>query len=514
MNRKFAFVILVLSSVLQGGFGFSIPGVSIQQFTDGQEIPVMVNELDSVETQLPFKYSEMKYCPAIKKEEVDENLGSLILGEVTESSGYRVIMNSKSDLVCQKVCQLDLTDKDVRDFRWMIDRNYRQNLVIDNLPAYVNRSGKHLIGVPIGFKKKGEYYLNNHLRFTIHVYPVTTGERPAFRIVGFEVEPFSLAYLLGENNHQTTYDLPCRSGGEVSHTLPHFPLQPGIVLYSYDVVFRQTTKPFASRWDVYKFLGNENIHWISLTFSLVINLILTSIITQILRNALRNDIRFYNELDKTDDVLDNVGWKQVQNDAFRPPRSPLLLSVLIGTGTQIVTMTGFLLLFTLIGFASETHRGSLVTTCIILYVFLGFVAGLVSARIYKMLQGVHWLWCTIFTAMFYPATCFIIFNIINLFLVAERSSGSVPFTVFVALIALWFGISAPLVFLGGLIGYKSPAITHPCHTNPVRLLDRRCHPIRVSSSSLSPHSSVLSASSFISSSRQCGIIISITFSHF
>lgn len=37
----------------------------------------------------------------------------------------------------------------------------------------------------------------------------------------------------------------------------------------------------------------------------------------------------------------------------------------------------------------------------------------------------------------------------------------------VLLIALWFLVSVPLVFLGGFIGYKKPTIKNPCKSYPI-----------------------------------------------
>ena len=40
-----------------------------------------------------------------------------------------------------------------------------------------------------------------------------------------------------------------------------------------------------------------------------------------------------------DDAQEEFGWKLVHGDVFRPPGKGMLLSVMLGTGTQVVTMT-------------------------------------------------------------------------------------------------------------------------------------------------------------------------------
>ena len=51
---------------------------------------------------------------------------------------------------------------------------------------------------------------------------------------------------------------------------------------------------------------------------------------------------------------------------------------------------------------------------------------------------------------------FAIFFVLNLVLWAEKSSAAIPFGTLVALLALWFGISVPLVFVGAYFGFRKP----------------------------------------------------------
>ena len=57
---------------------------------------------------------------------------------------------------------------------------------------------------------------------------------------------------------------------------------------------------------------------------------------------------------------------------------------------QIIIMTFITLFFACLGFLSPANRGSLATTAIVLFVFLGCPAGYVSARLYKTFGGERW----------------------------------------------------------------------------------------------------------------------------
>eukprot|EP00002_Diphylleia_rotans_P009050 TRINITY_DN1906_c0_g1_i5.p1 TRINITY_DN1906_c0_g1~~TRINITY_DN1906_c0_g1_i5.p1 ORF type:complete len:287 (+),score=53.98 TRINITY_DN1906_c0_g1_i5:366-1226(+) len=125
------------------------------------------------------------------------------------------------------------------------------------------------------------------------------------------------------------------------------------------------------------------------------------------------------------------------------------------------------MVFAIFGFLSPANRGGLLTAVIIMFVFMGIFAGYASARNYKMFKGPGWKRCVVMTATFYPGIVFGIFFILNFFIWGEKSSGAIPFTTLLALLALWFGISVPLVCLGSYFGFKKEAIEHPVRTNQI-----------------------------------------------
>lgn len=130
-------------------------------------------------------------------------------------------------------------------------------------------------------------------------------------------------------------------------------------------------------------------------------------------------------------------------------------------------MSVVVLFFAMLGFLSPAHRGGLLTTVLILFVFMGIFAGFYSSRLYKMFKGENWKSNGVLTALLFPGTCFLIFFLLNFALVAERSSGAVPFGTLVTILVLWFGISVPLTFLGALLGFRAPEIKNPCQVNRI-----------------------------------------------
>lgn len=49
---------------------------------------------------------------------------------------------------------------------------------------------------------------------------------------------------------------------------------------------------------------------------------------------------------------------------------------------------------------------------------------------------------------------FSLFFIMNLVLWGKGSSAAIPFSTLVALLALWFGVSVPLTFIGAYFGFR------------------------------------------------------------
>lgn len=188
----------------------------------------------------------------------------------------------------------------------------------------------------------------------------------------------------------------------------------------------------------------------------------------IMLRTLHKDIASYNEIQSLEDAQEESGWKLVHGDVFRPPQfSPMMLSVLAGSGLQILAMTVCTMICALFGLTSPSNRGGLITTLLLLYVFMGSFAGYSSARVYKLFGGKEWKKNTVLTAALYPGTMGIMFLFVNTFVAYWGSSTATPITTLFALILLWIGVSTPLVFVGSFFGFKKETIEVPVRTNQI-----------------------------------------------
>uniref|UniRef100_A0A0E0E300 Transmembrane 9 superfamily member n=1 Tax=Oryza meridionalis TaxID=40149 RepID=A0A0E0E300_9ORYZ len=463
----------LLLSAASPARAFYLPGVAPRDFQKDDELQVKVNKLSSTKTQLPYDYYFLDYCKPEAIKNSAENLGEVLRGDRIENSVYNFKM--RRDETCKVVCRSKLSPEAAKNFKEKIDDEYRVNMILDNLPVVVPRQTREGSQTPsfehgyrVGYKLKDDkYYINNHLSFKVlyHEDP----NSPDARIVGFHVIPSSIKHEYSAWDDKNPTVQTCNANNKItpgSHT-PQDVVPEAYVVFSYDVTFEASEIIWASRWDVYLLSSDSQIHWFSIINSLMIVLFLSGMVAMIMMRTLYKDIANYNQLDNQDEAQEETGWKLVHGDVFRPPVHSGLLCVYVGTGVQFFGMTLVTMMFALLGFLSPANRGGLMTAMVLLWVFMGVLAGYTSSRLYKMFKGTEWKKITLKTAFMFPGIIFALFFFLNALIWGEKSSGAVPFGTMFALFLLWFGISVPLVFVGSFLGFKQPAIEDPVKTNKI-----------------------------------------------
>uniref|UniRef100_A0A8C1MFZ4 Transmembrane 9 superfamily member n=1 Tax=Cyprinus carpio TaxID=7962 RepID=A0A8C1MFZ4_CYPCA len=476
LNPRFIFLLSL--TVVSSSFGFYLPGLAPVSFCEEKskgdtDIQLFVNRLDSVESVLPYEYDAFDFCKDTDERRPSENLGQVLFGERIETSPYKFTF--KSDKACVKVCTKSYDagskeDKLKLDFlKKGMELNYQHHWIVDNMPVtwcYIVEGNQKVCnpGFPIGclvnqegkpkdacvinadFNKKNAYYIFNHVDITIFYHSGDETNGMSARLVAATLEPRSVKH---SNDDKPTCDgTPMDIPAEFKNNLK--------VTYTYSIQFKQNDDiRWASRWDyILVSMPHTNIQWFSIMNSLVIVLFLSGMVAMIMLRTLHKDIARYNQMDQ-EEAQEESGWKQVHGDVFRPPRMGMLLSVFLGQGTQVFIMTFITLFLACLGFLSPANRGALMTCSVVLWVLLGTPAGYVSARLYKS------------NMLCFCRIVFVDFFLMNLILWVEGSSAAIPFGTLVAILALWFGISVPLTFVGAYFGFKKPGIEPPVRTNQI-----------------------------------------------
>uniref|UniRef100_A0A8C1DHJ1 Transmembrane 9 superfamily member n=1 Tax=Cyprinus carpio carpio TaxID=630221 RepID=A0A8C1DHJ1_CYPCA len=461
-------------------------------------IELFVNRLDSVESVLPYEYTAFDFCYDESEKRPSENLGQVLFGERIEPSPYK--FSFKKNMECQSVCPKSYNTEKAEDkaklefLKKGMLLNYQHHWIVDNMPVtwcydvednqkfcnpgfpigcYVTDTGraKDACVVNADFNDKDTFYIFNHVDITIF-YHVVENEAAGARLVAAKLEPKSYKHTNWEKPDCT--GPPMSLGNKFSGEIK--------IPYTYSVKFvEDKTIRWASRWDyILESMPHTNIQWFSIMNSLVIVLFLSGMVAMIMLRTLHKDIARYNQMDSVEDAQEEFGWKLVHGDVFRPPRKGMLLSVFLGSGTQIFIMTFVTLFFACLGFLSPANRGALMTCAVVLWVLLGTPAGYVAARYYKSFGGEKWKTNVLLTAFLCPGwvneeinnsfelkVVFADFFVMNLILWGEGSSAAMPFGTLVAILALWFCISVPLTFIGAYFGFKKSGIEHPVRTNQI-----------------------------------------------
>jgi len=462
------FLTLVLFTCCSNVVAFYVPGVAPTDFMKGDIIEVKAIKMTSAHTQLPFEYYSMGFCEPKDGVKIysSENLGQILRGERIVNTPYTITMAENTE--CRVLCKdIKWDAKASKEASYRVEHEYFVHLIMDNLPCATRFSvpdtgeTQYEPGYRLGYTTKGgKGYINNHLKFVLKYHQDPDSQ--TYRVVGFLIEPLSIDSSGINTKDDGTCSLDPKGPQEINSQ------GETNLVFTYQVVWEPSDIKWASRWDVYLDMADTQIHWFSIVNSVVVVFFLSGIITMIIIRTLRRDIAKYNMAeDDLEDSIEETGWKLVHGDVFRPPLNNRLFAAVIGSGIQIFSMLGITIFFAMLGMLSPASRGALLTAAIFLYEFMGLVAGYYSGRLYRTMKGKEWKAAAFLTATLYPGIIFCIGFFINFFIWGRHSSGAIPFTSMLAVGAMWFGISLPLVFLGYYFGYRKQPYEHPVRTNQI-----------------------------------------------
>ncbi|CAF1001894.1 unnamed protein product [Rotaria sordida] len=460
-NSNFFLLILLLSSSINA---FNLPELAPTEYCRfplpgskcKTEVEVYVNRLNSFESVLSYEYSYFPFCTVNDEPSPIENLGQVLIGERIQPSPYK--FNFLINYNCRYVCTKKFTSTDANQQKMLkrlmkgIILNYQQHWILDNMPitlCYKNTENLEFCSrsFPIGC-----YVID--FFFKDETWKSTFGEDSS-RIISAKIQVNSL------NSNRCD-----RTTGPVMFQSTSKDIE---IPFTYSVKFIKTNEIYwASRWDyILKSLPQTRIQWFSILNSLVVVLFLSGIVAIILLRTLCKDNPRYSRIVGTGSTKEQFGWKLIDGDVFRPPQKDILLSTLVGNGVQIAMTFLITLVFAALDFLSPDKPGALLTCLILCYVLLGTPAGYTSARLYKMFGGANWKKIALTTAITCPSLIFVILFVLNLVLWLNVSSATIPCTTFLALLALWFCISTPLVFIGAYLGFKRSVYNNPVPINQI-----------------------------------------------
>ena len=469
MAKDYFFVMFLILNHLTSIYSISILDYSHDK---GEPLSIQAGSLSSRRGIIPYGYTRLNICQSQKVIKAEDTLGEILTGEVLYTTGY--IANTNEDEFCQTLCYNTFNEKTVNLIKKLIRRRYFTNWIVDKLPAGLllynsetkQTSLKYFNGIPLGYLKDGVFYIYNHYQFHILLNKI---DDDRFNVVGFNILPISI-------KHNKDQPICEKEAKNILKNLEHEPqpLVEGNILFTYDVVFEYSDITLASRWDHYK-TSRAGIHWTGIIISEILIVIISAIIVTILCRNLRQDIYSYNYRVSQLEEINEYDWKQISGDVFRPPSvNVLLLSSMLGTGTQLFLMIAATLFFGLFGYMNPEQRANILNIGILFFCFMGLPGGYIAALFYRFWGGNNWLKVACLTSLLFPGTLICGYIIVNIILTIEKSNAAVHFY---DILFLWIFCTLPLILIGSFFGFKSRKINIPCDVNriPSTIPEKPCY---------------------------------------
>jgi len=431
----------------------------------GETLSIQAGSLSSKKGIIPYGYTRLNICQSQKIVKAEDTLGEILRGEVLYTTDYFAITNE--DEFCKILCYNTFNEKTVALIKKLIRRRYFTNWIVDKLPAGLllynkeskQTSIKYFNGIPLGYHENGDFYIYNHYQFYILL---NKNEDDRFNVVGFNIMPISIKH---------NKDVPICGKDEKSNSKnlekePQ-PLVEGKILFTYDVIFEYSDITLASRWDHYK-TSRAAIHWTGIIISEVLIVIISAIIITILCRNLSLDISSYNYRVSQLEEINEYDWKQIAGDVFRPPSgNVVLLSSMLGTGTQLFLTILATLFFGIFGFMNPEHRANILNIGILFFCFMGLPGGYIASLFYRFWGGNNWIEVSLLTSFLFPGAIIFGYIIVNIILTIEKSNAASHFSDILSLFALWIFCTSPLIIMGNFLGYKSRKMSTPSDINRI-----------------------------------------------
>ena len=450
---------------------------------------VRLNSLASYKSMVYLSFHDIvKSFPFLDSEAGAEDLGSALLGEKLRK--FALVPGDLSNMTCQPINAAvpdgtTLSGEETKSLVGLIEKDYRYRLSLELMKAFVvgTLSGKDpatfdecapgsqggdakmrnvRMGLPVceaavpepnpEEKKEGEKeekaeapkagkraMLYTHFKFVID-YTKPQDRLPY--VTGLTVVPTSRS-----GNCDDSSELYITEGEEQK------------VFWTYSTEWVQGDVKWSNRWENYMESTKEDEELRnsqdSVTSSLLLIGCLTLLVAVIIMRTLHLDFTRYNNPDNEDEMQEEVGWKLVHTDVFRPPSRPNLFAIVIGTGVQVVGMILSGLLLSFEGFASPSMRGRFVSLILIIFALLAVMNGYVCGRI-QMMFGVKQWKTPIASALCFPGFVFFLWGFAECLIASRAGSVGVSAGYWMLILVQWWGISLPLVVIGMHFSKKKP----------------------------------------------------------
>ncbi|CEL94236.1 unnamed protein product [Vitrella brassicaformis CCMP3155] len=429
---------------------WQLPSSGVVGLETGEQVTVSMNKVWPINNPTEmYPYYSLPFCTPPEVQTKYMTFGQIMRGDRLVNSLYNI--NYRENQERKPICERALSEDDVDAMRNAIENSYMFEIFVADLPVVR----------PLGIRTKEngqiKYWLVNNMDFNLGY---NEGQVVAVNITT-DVDLF---------------DITQHKDGMKAQ-------------FSYSVNWFPSTIPASSRLQQ-QLAGSFthhtqslDIHWLAIINSFVLVLLIVSLLLLIILRVVRSDLSKY--LHIPDEELtaggeEESGWKLLHADVFRAPQHRMWFCALVGAGAQLFLMViGTVLVGTSGLYLFE--RGGVLTFAFATFLVTAFLAGYLSAWLYRKLGGQKWAWNIVITAMMFVGPLFVIWSFLNSVAWAHQSTAALPFTTVIFLFFSWSCVTVPLTVLGGIMGRSNAAKwvdagqAFPCKTNKLAREIPQCH---------------------------------------
>lgn len=360
---------------------------------------------------------------------------------------------------CNQLCTATYSKSDTNFVNKIIKANLKNDWIVHGLQT----------GTDIGYVD-GDIvpHLYNHHDILIKYNQVSDDQ---YRIVGVTANPLSCRYDDPEDVKcpQTNAAEIGKKKDTSSTGIPPIILKPNEetdVIFTYSVKFIKSETTWEERSDKVLYVGKSS--WITPIGAICYCIGAILFVHYVLLASFQNNIQKSGdiELDGSEESgAELFGWQKITGDLFRLPENPVLLSILVGSGIQLLLPLLTICFLSLNGALSNLNRGGILSLLFRLYAAYSIVGTFVSTSIYKMFGEKERNWRFTLTPVIVPGFLFVCFLIMNSFLLQAGSSKAVSYSDLWTLIYFWLLISGPLSRIGWKLAYMFDFVQIPFKVN-------------------------------------------------
>eukprot|EP00937_MAST-01D_sp_MAST-1D-sp2_P005126 g5126.t1 len=413
-----------------------------KSYAQGDAVPLIANKVgpfaNPTET---YMYYSLPFCAPDELEHQKHELGEILAGDRKVKTPYMV--SFREDVDERELCTKHLTEQELKDFEHAVMDEYFFEMFLDGLPLWGY----------VGDDEEEDLIFNRYGQSRKFIYP-------------------HLSFFVGYNGKHVT-SVNVTTDHAKRHDISMSNRHAGDVRFTYSVKWVEEASVDATarmrRYVDTGFLpGSFEIHWLSIVNSVVLVVLLTVFLAIILMRVLKNDFSRYMQLDEEASAEEETGWKLLHGDVFRFPARASLFCAFVGTGVHLFVVTFVLLVLALTSVFNAAKRGSVMTATIIIYSLTSGVGGFVSARLYRQMGGLNWVWNVVLNVLAFPAPLMLIFSFLNTVAIINTSTAALPFGTIIVMLALFMLVTFPLSVIGAIAGRNTSAdFDQPCRTMKV-----------------------------------------------